>query len=86
MVQGAFPADVGQDDEPHVDHILDEPVEADAAWEGWPVQQAPAPQADHPQVATVYVWINSGYALFPLPSASRILALGTLLLIRDPLP
>ncbi|KAG8098568.1 hypothetical protein GUJ93_ZPchr0013g33991 [Zizania palustris] len=51
MVQGAFPADVGQDEEPHVDHILDEPVEADAAWEGWLVQQAPTLQADHPQEA-----------------------------------
>ncbi|KAG8059217.1 hypothetical protein GUJ93_ZPchr0002g25026 [Zizania palustris] len=51
MVQGAFPAEVEQDEEPHVDHILDEPVEADAAWEGWPVQQATAPQVNHPQEA-----------------------------------
>ncbi|KAG8054659.1 hypothetical protein GUJ93_ZPchr0001g29962 [Zizania palustris] len=51
MVHGAFPTEVGQDEEPHVDPILDEPAEADAAWEEWTVQQVPAPPADHPQVA-----------------------------------
>ncbi|KAG8096841.1 hypothetical protein GUJ93_ZPchr0013g35801 [Zizania palustris] len=50
MIQGTFPAEADPEVEPQVVNII-EPVVEEGAWDDWPAQLPPAPQAAPPQQA-----------------------------------